>query len=140
MTDHRNKIHIQQPTTMNSSRRTPTDSKIQMSAIGAVMRLEKIASARSIATAIREQRQQQQEAVEGKLLANEMGLTELRKMVDDWEGENFSLQQLEAVVLIKEKECKKTRRLVAETRNTWGSTSAKSKEESVTRRVAALCA
>jgi choline kinase len=109
---------------MNSSRR-PAADKIQMSAIGAVMRFEKIESARSAATTVREQRQQEQETVEGKLLANEMGLTELRKMVDDWEGEDIPLHQLEAVVLMKEKECKKARKLVAEasTRNTWGSTS-----------------
>jgi hypothetical protein len=109
---------------MNSSRRTATE-KIQMSAIGAVMRFEKIESARSVATTVREQRQQEQEAVEGKLLANEMGLTELRKMADDWKGEDISLQQLEAVVLMKEKECKRTRKLVAEAsnRNTWGSLS-----------------
>jgi hypothetical protein len=124
---------------MNSSKRTPTD-KIQMSAIGAVMRSDKIENARCVATAIREQRQQHQESVERKLLANEMGLAELRKMVYNWKGEEFSLQQLEVVVLMKEKECKKTRKFVAEARNQWGSTSSKSKKKSVTRRVAAHCA
>jgi hypothetical protein len=93
-----------------------------MSAIGAVMRSEKIENARSIAISIREQRRQQQEALEGKLLAKEMGLTELRKLVDAWKGEEISLQELEAVVLMKEKECNKTRKLVAEARNTRGST------------------
>jgi hypothetical protein len=125
---------------MQFPRRTASD-KIQMGAIGAVMRLEKIESARSLATTVREQRQQQQEAVEGRLLAHERGLTELRKMVDDWKGEDVSLQQLEVVVLMKEKECKKTRKLVAEGKNAWGRTSvSKSKKSTGTRRIAAHCA
>jgi hypothetical protein len=83
----------------------------------------KIENARSVVIAVREQRRQHQEAVEGKLLANEMGLTELRKMIDTWKGEEILLQQLEAVVLVKEKECKKTRKLVAEASDQWGSRS-----------------
>ena len=87
---------------------------------GAVVRSEKIERACSIATAIRNQRRQQQEALEGKLLANERGLNELRKMVDNWKGEKSLLEKLEAVVLMKEKECENTRKLVAETFNRWG--------------------
>jgi hypothetical protein len=128
---------------MNSSSRASID-KIKMSTIGAVMRYEKIENARSIAIAIREQRQQQQEAVEGKLLANEMGLPELRKMVDDWKGDMISLQKLEMVVLMKEKECNKTRKLVAEARDMWGSTTLRKTivtwQKLVTWQVAAYCA
>jgi hypothetical protein len=105
---------------MNSLSSTTTD-EIQMSAIGANMRSEKIERARCVAAAIREQRQQQQQALEGKHLANEGGLTELRKMVDAWKGDKILLQKLEAVVLMKKKECKKTRKLVAEAINEWGS-------------------
>jgi hypothetical protein len=93
-----------------------------MSASGAAMRHDKIENARSIVIAAREQRRQQQEALEGKLLANEMGLTELRKLVDAWKGDKISLQKLETVVLMKEKECNKARKLVAKARNKWGST------------------
>jgi hypothetical protein len=93
-----------------------------MSAIGAAMRHDKIEKARSIVIAAREQGRQQQEALEGKLLANEMGLTELRKLVDAWKGDKISLQKLETVVLMKEVECSKARKLVAEARNKWGST------------------
>jgi hypothetical protein len=124
---------------MNLSRRTATE-RIQMSAIGAVVRLEKIESARFVATAIREQRQKQQEAVEGKLQANERGLKELRKMVNDWKGKDIPLQELEAVLLMQEKECKKSRKSVAEARNTRGRTSVKSKKTAETRQVAAYCA
>jgi hypothetical protein len=86
------------------------------------MRSEKIESARSITTAIRQQRQQQHETLEAKLLANEMGLTELRKIADTWKGEEITLHKLEGVVLMKEKECERTRKLVAgETFNRWGS-------------------
>jgi hypothetical protein len=115
-----------------------------MSAIGAAMRHKKIENARSIVIAAREQRQQQQEALEGKLLASEMGLTELRKLVDAWKGDTISLRKLEAVVLMKEVECNKARKLVAEARKKWGSTprnpvlmqpSSQSKKQSVTRRV-----
>jgi hypothetical protein len=105
-------------TTMNSLSTTTTD-EIKM---GAAIRSEKIERACCIAAAIREQRQQRQEALEGKLLANERGLNELRKLVDDWKGEESVLQKLEAVVLMKEKECEKTRKQVAETFNRWGST------------------
>lgn len=108
------------------------------------MRYEKIEHARSIAIAIRARRQQQQETVEGKLLSNERGLTELRKMVNDWKGDKISLQKLERVVLMKEKECDKTRKLVAEARDMWGSTTLRKKtvtwQKPVTRRVAAHCA
>jgi hypothetical protein len=131
-------IIAQQPTAMNLSSRAA--DKNGMSAIGADMRSEKIENARSAVIAIREQRFQHQEAMEGKLLANEMGLTELRKLVATWKGEAILLGKLEAVVLMKEKECKKTRKLVGEAINGWGSTSAKSKEKSVARRVAAHCA
>jgi hypothetical protein len=93
-----------------------------MSAIGAAMRHNKIENARSIVIAVREQRRRQQEALGGKLLANEMGLTELRKLVDAWKGDKISLQKLETVVLMKEVECNKARKLVAEARNKWGST------------------
>lgn len=137
---------------MYSSSRTPTE-KIKTSAIGAAMRLEKIQIARSIATAAREQRQQQQQVLERKLLANEMGLTELRNMIDDWKGDKISLQKLALVAMMKEKECIKTRKLVADTRNKWGSTALPKKlllkttlpktklpETTVARRVAAHCA
>jgi hypothetical protein len=88
---------------------------------GAAIRSEKIEKACNIATAIREQRRQQQEALEAKLVANERGLTELRKLVDNWEGEDITLHTLEAVVLMKKKECEKTRQQVEETYNRWGS-------------------
>jgi hypothetical protein len=141
---------------MDSSFRT---DKINMSAIGAAMRYEKIENALSVAIAIREQRQQNQEAaysasattmqtallkrLEGKLLANKMGLTELRKMVDDaWkgetvscseEGDNSTLQKLGTVILMKEDECYKARKIIAEIR---GNT----KKRSVVRRIPATCA
>lgn len=88
---------------------------------GADIRSEKIEKACNIATAIREQRRHQQEALEAKLLANERGLTELRKLVDTWKGEDITLHTLEAVVLMKKKECEKTRQQVEETFNRWGS-------------------
>jgi hypothetical protein len=147
---------------MSSSSRT---DKISISAIGATMRHDKIETARSTVIAIREQRRQQQEAIrkqrqqkqetpssstaiqaallerlEGQLLANEMELTELRKLVHAWKGgvpvsqllsslgckpektsclgrDNSMLQKLEAIVLMKEVECNKARQLVAEARN-----------------------
>jgi hypothetical protein len=108
---------ITMSTRMNSLSSTVKD-EIKM---GAAIRSEKIERARNIATAIRQQRQQQQETLEAKLLANERGLTELRKLVDTWNGEEITLRKLEAVVLMKEKECEKTRKLVAETFNRWGS-------------------
>jgi hypothetical protein len=89
--------------------------------LGAGIRSEKIERARCIATAIREERQHRQDALEGKLLANERGLKELRKMVDAWKGEESVLQKLEAVVLMKEKECEQSREQVAETYNRWSS-------------------
>jgi hypothetical protein len=135
---------------MNSSSRT---DKISINAIGAAMRHDKIEIARSTVIAIREQRQQQQETpsssamekLEAQLLANEMELTELRKLVHAWKGgvpvsqllsnlgckpekisclerDNFMLQKLEAVVLMKEVECNKARKLVAEARNKRAST------------------
>jgi hypothetical protein len=109
----------------------------------------------------REKRQQKQEASpasqilqnalvarsKAKLLANEMELTELRKMIDAGKGgvpaavspmllqlgcksenisrlggENYLLQKLEAVVSKKEDECHKARKLVAEARKQRGST------------------
>jgi hypothetical protein len=139
---------------MNSSFRP---DKINTSAIGAAMRYEKIDNALSVAIAIREQRQQNQEAhsasatmqtallkrLEGKLRANEMGLTELRKMVDDaWkgetvsclgEGDNHALQKLETVILMKEDECYKARKIIAEIRRN-------TKKRSVAQRISATCA
>jgi hypothetical protein len=106
-----------------------------MSAIGAVMRFDKIENALSVAASIREQRRQQQEALDGKLLANEMGLTELRKLADSCKGEEI-FEELEAVVLMKEKECKQTRKLVAEAINEWGISSSKNKKDSTTQRAA----
>jgi hypothetical protein len=133
------------------------------------MRYDKIEDALSIAIAIREQRQQQQqeapsassihtalvERLEGKLLASEMGLSELRKLVDAaWKGETVSyqggdsypLQKLEAVILTKEDECCKARKIVAEVRNKPGRTSRnpdlmhQSSSKSKKKRIAATCA
>jgi hypothetical protein len=150
-------------TTIHSSSRTPAD-KIQMSAIGAVARYDKIENARSAVIAVREQRRPLQESLERRLLANEMGLIELRKIVDAWKGDDISLQKFEAVVAMKAKDCNKTRKLVAEANNKWGSTprqlnatpsmlqkqssrrklqkqsSSRSKKQSGTRRVVASCA
>lgn len=93
-----------------------TDNDNDEIRMGAVIRSEKIERACRIATATREQRQQQQQVLEGKLQANERGLTELRKLVDNWKGgEESVLQKLEAVVLMKEKECDITRKQVADT-------------------------
>jgi hypothetical protein len=151
-------------TAINSSSRTPTD-KIHMSAIGAVMRYDKIEKARSVVIAVREKHRPVQESLERKLQAHEMGLLELRKIVDAWKGDTISLQKFEAVVVMKEKECDETRKLVAEARDKWGSaprrldatptvlqkqsstrrklqkhSSSRSEKQSVTRRVVASCA
>jgi hypothetical protein len=115
--------------------------------IGTVMRNEKIENARSIADAVRQQRQQQPatrstpdmknallETLEAKLLTNEMDCTELRKLAEarkrgipvslaslnlgcDPEqgsclGDSYLLKKLEALVLVKEEECAKARKLV----------------------------
>jgi hypothetical protein len=124
---------------MNPSSRT---DKINTIAIGAAMRCEKIDSALSVAIAIREQRQQKQEAhsatkrtallrrLVGKLLAKERGLVELRKMVEDASCKKGD-HKLEAVILMKEDECYKARKIIAEVRN---------KKKSVVRQVSATCA
>lgn len=69
-----------------------------------------------------------------------MGLTKLREMIDDWRGEKIPLQKLKGVVLMKAKECDKTRRLLAEARNQWGSAASKRMKNAVTLRVIAPCA
>jgi hypothetical protein len=118
--------------------------------VGAAMRNEKIANARSIAIAVQQQRQQNTataisimqnallERLEAKLLKNEIECTELRKLVearkrgvpvslaslhlgfeqekDLFLGDSYLLKKLEAVVLLKEEECKKARRLSNEAR------------------------
>jgi hypothetical protein len=118
--------------------------------VGAAMRNEKIASARSIAIAVQQQRQQKTasgisimqnallERLEAKLLKNEIECTELRKLVEARKrgvpvslaslhlgfeqendvslGDSYLLKKLEAVVVLKEEECKKARRLSNEAR------------------------
>jgi hypothetical protein len=66
----------------------------------------------------------------GKLLAKERGLVELRKMVEDASCKKGD-QKLEALILMKEDECNKARKIIAEVRN---------KKKSVARRVSATCA
>jgi hypothetical protein len=118
--------------------------------VGAAMRNETIANARSIATAIQQQRQQNTataisimqnallERLEAKLLKNEIECTELRKLVEARKrgvpvslaslhlgfeqekdmslGDSHLLKKLEAVVFLKEEECKQARRLSNEAR------------------------
>jgi hypothetical protein len=77
--------------------------KINRGSVGALMRNEKIENARSIASTIREQRQQEHrtaaptstrsimqkallERLEEKLLANATEFTELKRLVDAWKG------------------------------------------------------
>jgi hypothetical protein len=80
------------------------------------------------------------ERLEAKLLANAMEFTELERLVDAWKGgvpaallllhlnwepekvsvlrdENDLFQKFEALLLVKENECHKVRKLVAEARN-----------------------
>jgi hypothetical protein len=77
--------------------------KINHGSVGALMRNEKIENARSIASTIREQRQQEHQTIaltfstsvmqnallerlEEKLLANAIEFTELKRLVDAWKG------------------------------------------------------
>jgi hypothetical protein len=123
--------------------------------------------ARSAVIAVHDQRQPLQASLERRLLDNEKGLIELRKIVNTWKEDDISFQKFEAVVVMKEKECKEIRKLVAEANNKWESSprqvdatpsvlqkesssrrklqtqtqsSSRSKKQSVRRRVVASCA
>jgi hypothetical protein len=86
------------------------------------MRYDKIEEARSAVIAECEKRRPLQDSLERKLLANEMELIALRRIVETWKGSAISLQKFEAAVVMKEKKCDKSRMLVAEARDKWGST------------------
>jgi hypothetical protein len=121
--------------------------------------------ARSAVIAVRDQRQPLQASLERRLLDNEKGLIELQKIVNTWKEDDISFQKIEAVVARKEKECKESRKLVAEANNKWESSprqvdatpsvlqkqsssrrklqtqsSSRSKKQSVRRRVVTSCA
>lgn len=119
----------------NSYILTNTDEINSKRAMGAIIRSEKIKKARSISIAIHEHRKQQQEVLEHRLNAHEMGLTELRNMVNDWKGDTVSLRRLETVILMKEKECSSTRKLV-EASFRWESSSLQSQRKLLKRRLA----
>jgi hypothetical protein len=136
-----------------------TESIPENDSVGAAMRNEKIANARSIAIAVQQQRQQKTataisimqnallERLEAKLLKNEIECTELRKLVEARKrgvpvslaslhlgfeqekdlclGDSHLLKKLEAVVALKEEECKKARRLSNEARKRGTSQSQK---------------
>jgi hypothetical protein len=143
-------------TTAINSPSLSTNEIVSFSAIANARRYEKTENVSSLVDSIREKRRPQPETSpaspilqnalaersKAKLLANEMELIELRKLLDARkgevpgpavspiliqlgykpEGENQLLQKLEALVVKKEGECDKARKLVAEARKKRGST------------------
>jgi hypothetical protein len=130
--------------TVDSSSEKTVDSSCEKDdiGVGAALRNEKIENARSVASAARQQRQQNAvkssnmhnallERLEAKLLVDEMECTELRELVEARRpglpvslsfqpinspsiGETQLLEKLEALLLTREKECTKVRRLLVQ--------------------------
>jgi hypothetical protein len=126
----------------SSSEKTVDRSSEKDVGVGAALRNEKIENARSIASAARQQRQQNAdkssnmhnallERLEAKILVDEMECTELRELVEARKpgiavslsvqpiklpsvGDTHLLEKLEALLLTREKECTKVRRLLVQ--------------------------